>query len=153
MGGGYTPLHPFRVKIFTHHPSVFSGMARVKIGSKVSTHAWRFNDPPGWAREEYGSRYRTTLVYGKVTKRVSAGMWFVEWDINHPDPKRREGESKRAHLTIVQESSSEASGQDNRGNSGRPAHQDDLCSLSSNDIDEGKKSVGGGMAVMNPRVR
>ena len=61
-------------------------MPRIKIGSRVSTEAWRFdqkvdNLKDRWSYIHFGKVWRDARVLGSV-KDKSGNRWLVQWDID-----------------------------------------------------------------------
>ena len=61
-------------------------MARIKIGSRVSTEAWRFDskcsqDSDRWSFSLFGPDWRDSRVTGIVVDKCG-GKWMVKWDVD-----------------------------------------------------------------------
>ena len=59
---------------------------RIRIGSRVSTEAWRFDslvpdDSDRWSFKQFGDTWRDARVFGTVVDRVGEKL-LVLWDID-----------------------------------------------------------------------
>lgn len=61
---------------------------RIKVNSRVSTEAWRFDqiqandvDTNRWSYMHFGEGWRDARVYG-IVKEKSGQKWRIKWDID-----------------------------------------------------------------------
>ena len=73
-------FYNFRVELI-------SKMSRIKLGSRVSTEAWRFDQKnvnkleDRWSYLHFKSLWRDARLFGTV-KGKSGNRWLVQWDID-----------------------------------------------------------------------
>ena len=61
-------------------------MPRIKVNSRVSTEAWRFDrnnveEKNRWSYSMFGEKWRDGRVYGTVVSKEGE-KWMVKWDLD-----------------------------------------------------------------------
>lgn len=58
---------------------------RIKIGSRVSTEAWRFDqtkeDSDRWSLKQFGETWQDARLYGTVVE-TAGEKWKIKWEID-----------------------------------------------------------------------
>ena len=58
---------------------------RIKIGSRLSTEAWRFDqtkvDSDHWSFKQFGETWQDARLYGTVVEKAGE-KWKIKWEID-----------------------------------------------------------------------